>query len=600
MLHARDTSAAPWRRWEASHAEARAGTSFLVAAVAAVVAIVAYHDVFSLWFTGVDALPLILSARLSSWREAPLLLVREYLSAYADTPVAGSVGIRPVGSASFALEYALWGLRPFGYHLTDAALHGLNTALVVWFVRTLRPRRPLLVATMAALAFALHPIGQATVPLMAARYDMLLCAFSLLTLIALLRWADEPSARRLAFVLSAASLALLSKETAIVLLPMAILTALWASLRGTVTPRAARRLIVLFVGVVLLYAVYRTSLLSGIGGYSIQPRDPFAAVAIMAQRLFLALLAPYPMDAPGVAWRWGTRVVAALATAVFAVCALLLARRTFIRTILHAGDDGDVATLLVWWLCVILSFYTAVYAATGIFKELYLYSGLAIWCTLFALATVAVIERLRSRHALPFAAAAVIALIAFSWLRHSALVSGPRPWRAASMSATRYIAAVERAVEQVPAGSSLFLLNLPKEVDCGVHVCFGNSYIFEDYSVDSWLALARPEARVKLVALTSLQVPLDATVPSSTWIADTSGVLIGRVSGATITLPWRSAAFARFHVEPFGDGRARVRVSPITPRGRFTAGEYLFDAFQREQLMTLRATGLVPAGGMAP
>jgi len=42
---------------------------------------------------------------------------------------------------SHAVDYAVWGLRPFGHHLTSILLHGCNAALVVLLaVRLLQAR----------------------------------------------------------------------------------------------------------------------------------------------------------------------------------------------------------------------------------------------------------------------------------------------------------------------------------------------------------------------------------------------------------------------------------------------------------------------------
>ena len=44
---------------------------------------------------------------------------------------------RPVVNLSFALDHALWGFRPVGYHLTSVLLHALNVALLFVLARRL-------------------------------------------------------------------------------------------------------------------------------------------------------------------------------------------------------------------------------------------------------------------------------------------------------------------------------------------------------------------------------------------------------------------------------------------------------------------------------
>ncbi|MCK7581180.1 MAG: hypothetical protein MZV65_39795 [Chromatiales bacterium] len=47
---------------------------------------------------------------------------------------------RPVVNISYALDYALSGLQPFGYHLTSLLLHMANVVLLFVLVRTARGR----------------------------------------------------------------------------------------------------------------------------------------------------------------------------------------------------------------------------------------------------------------------------------------------------------------------------------------------------------------------------------------------------------------------------------------------------------------------------
>jgi len=139
----------------------------------------------------------------------------------------------PLVHTSFWLEYRLWKLEPFGYHLVNVLLHGLN-ALLLWIV-LLRLRVP--GAFWAALLFALHPVQVESVAWITERKNVLSGAFFLLALLAYLRFAlperGSPTGERpgrpgrywlLAFVLFVA--ALLSKSVT-VSLPAVLLLILW-------------------------------------------------------------------------------------------------------------------------------------------------------------------------------------------------------------------------------------------------------------------------------------------------------------------------------------------------------------------------------------
>ncbi len=136
---------------------------------------------------------------------------------------------RPLTMFSFALNAAVGGLRPFGFHLVNVLLH----AAVCWLVWRLvylllrspgvRERAgppgasvsPKLLATLAALLFAVHPIHAEAVANVVGRAEILAALFLSSGLILLI-----PPTRSLTWTRCAAAsicflAALLSKETAI-------------------------------------------------------------------------------------------------------------------------------------------------------------------------------------------------------------------------------------------------------------------------------------------------------------------------------------------------------------------------------------------------
>jgi hypothetical protein len=243
-------------------------------------------------------------------------------------------------------------------------------------------------------------------------------------------------------------------------------------------------------GVLLtVYLTYRTLVLQGVGGYDLNVGSPLASVAIMTSWFFLILLQPYPLAAIS-----GAGDVAANAVAgVFGIAFVLMSAMVLTAT-LRSGRRGagrsagipvlrdrDRAELLALWILPGFVFYTMVFALTGVFKSLYAYSLLPAWCTLFGVTVVAVWDRAieGTRHgparfapALSLLAAAVLTM---SWIRHSALGDGLRVWRSASDLAVTYLDRLESTLAGLPAGATLFLANLPREVECGTQVCAGGA-----------------------------------------------------------------------------------------------------------------------------
>ncbi len=141
----------------------------------------------------------------------------------------------PLTWMTLGLDYLLWGMNPFGYHLTSLVLHAAN-AIVFYFVafRILglalpdpgdRGRAGLaLSAGFAALLFALHPLRVESVAWATERRDVLSGLFYLLTILVYLR-ACERAERGRGWYWGAIGLfacALLSKSMA-VSLPVVLL-----------------------------------------------------------------------------------------------------------------------------------------------------------------------------------------------------------------------------------------------------------------------------------------------------------------------------------------------------------------------------------------
>ena len=119
----------------------------------------------------------------------------------------------PVTMLSFALQYAVSGLEPFGYHLVNILLHASVAMLVYLFLPPIVAARR--TAVIAALLFAVHPVQMAAVSLAVERKTLLSAVFCLLTLIAYQRWNRTGIRRYYAAALVALLLAGLSKAMAV-------------------------------------------------------------------------------------------------------------------------------------------------------------------------------------------------------------------------------------------------------------------------------------------------------------------------------------------------------------------------------------------------
>lgn len=92
---------------------------------------------------------------------------------------------RPVVTLSYFMDYAVWHLNSLGYHLTNAILHTINTALLyLLLVRLIRTRSA---ALLSAVIFSIHPCVTEAVNAIGYREDLLVTLFSFLSCLCLFR-----------------------------------------------------------------------------------------------------------------------------------------------------------------------------------------------------------------------------------------------------------------------------------------------------------------------------------------------------------------------------------------------------------------------------
>lgn len=163
----------------------------------------------------------------------------------------------PVTWISHAIDHAIWGLNPFGHHLTSILFHSLNTGIVVLLVNRLiliagavghesantgtETRRTALVASaVTGLLFAIHPLHVESVAWVTERKDLLYSMFYILSIFCYLRYATDKlaesrhhnflSVRTYQLSLFLFILSLASKPMAVTL-PLALLLLDWYPLQ---------------------------------------------------------------------------------------------------------------------------------------------------------------------------------------------------------------------------------------------------------------------------------------------------------------------------------------------------------------------------------
>lgn len=231
-----------------------------------------YVDTLSYQFVWDDATMILQNPGLRDPRNLPQLLRADFTSLTGGA-MEGNY-YRPVMALSLALDFLLWGPQPAPFHLTNILLHLAVTVLVGRLAMAMGAGRGL--AVLAALLFAIHPAHVEAVAFVSARSD-LLPTLAMLGSVLAYRHAAHPESRRGAWLLMALAcqiLALLSKEAAVTLPALLLLSDLLAPPSSSPTHRTAwRRALVRslpFWGVTAVFVGFRLATVVQLAGDRIQ------------------------------------------------------------------------------------------------------------------------------------------------------------------------------------------------------------------------------------------------------------------------------------------------------------------------------------------
>lgn len=325
----------------------RLGVVFLLAVLAHVRSV-------NYWFASTDTLALIETSRAASPAGVVRVLTTPMLSGSRFTGFA--LFYRPVSSLSYTLDYALWGLWPGGYHITNVLLHGVVVVLVALAIREVTGRP--LVGVVAAGLVALHPLTAEVVPSIARRQDVIMTAFLLASLVLFVRGWRRTSWPLLVGSLAAYALGLGAKEPALVF-PGVV--AWWVAVdgsEGSLLQRIRATVIATapFAVVTMAYLVVRIAVLGDLGGYKRSSLPSLADGVVLVLKYLLSLT--YPSDVVGV-WLAPARWPLAVAVVVVIAAIVLLWRAGRSSGGRNPGDDIVIVLAIVGFAAVPVLFAVA-------------------------------------------------------------------------------------------------------------------------------------------------------------------------------------------------------------------------------------------------
>lgn len=188
-----------------------------------------------------------------------------------------SIFYRPVSTFFFGLVYSMFGENPFGFHLLNLVVHLVNSMLVFGiFHKIFTGGLGRLVSFLMALVFVVHPMNTEAVSYISGLPDILMPLFSLLAIYLFLKKGRAKNSRiswvRIGFVSLLFVLALLSKESAVVLVPLIATITIYQW--NTYSKRDTTQALSLIIGMLMivgLYVLLRTEILElSIAGLSVK------------------------------------------------------------------------------------------------------------------------------------------------------------------------------------------------------------------------------------------------------------------------------------------------------------------------------------------
>lgn len=149
--------------------------------------------------------------------QPPAVQPWHFLPGYFFRPIPGFTAryYRPLFFLWLAANRSVWRTHALGWHLDNLVLHALASLLVFAVLRRYFPGERS--ATFAAMLFAVHPVHVETVAWLSGGSDALMVVALLGSLLLWIRNCETPSLSRRASSLACCALALLCKETAVIL-----------------------------------------------------------------------------------------------------------------------------------------------------------------------------------------------------------------------------------------------------------------------------------------------------------------------------------------------------------------------------------------------
>jgi len=317
---------------------------------------------------------------------------------------------QPLHILSYMLEYSVFKLDPYGYHLVSLLMHAAVTVIVVWFTFVFSEKK--LIAIITGLLFAIHPMHVESIAWAAERKDLLYAFFFFASLTAYLYYIRNTEKKiNLWWSFLLFALAIFSKAMAAALPPVLVLTDMYfrRKLNGKVILEKVPFFLLAFImGAVSVYASSRDGSIDTNKTYNFFDRIILAHANLvqyyvkLVAPLNLSGFYPYP-DKTGSALPW-FYYLAPLVVLIMVVLVIRSLKQT--RIIFYCTGFFLLTVFLVLQLLPV---------GPTIFSERYSYIPSAAFFMLAAYGMDFIIEKNKQKSIVAYSLYAVVAIYSI-WL----------------------------------------------------------------------------------------------------------------------------------------------------------------------------------------
>src|SRR3990170_6294448 len=120
-----------------------------------IISIAIYSNTLKNGFVYDDEFTIVNNTLIKNFSNISKLFTKEYFTTSAE------MSYRPVVTFTYFIDYSLYGIKPWGYHLTNLILHAMNGVILYTFLTLLfKPSQSSIfnLQLLISLLFATHPV----------------------------------------------------------------------------------------------------------------------------------------------------------------------------------------------------------------------------------------------------------------------------------------------------------------------------------------------------------------------------------------------------------------------------------------------------------